>query len=128
MGGWITKNMFYLIVNFEKRYVLLSAVYFRILLVRQPNALHGRMFFLCFTDFIIDLTVKDASTHRDFTVLICSGNSMIEHVYVLKRSAADSSEGTTNNLCSDVTSNTYVLFAFRANDNVIRYAVFFKQR
>ena len=86
------------------------------------------MFLLLFSKIIIYLAIENASPHRDFTVLICSGNSMIEHVYVLKRSSADCAEATANNLCSDVTSNTYVLFAFRANDNVIRYAVFFKQR
>ena len=97
-------------------------------MVWQPNALHGRMFFLCFANIVIDLTKKDTSAHRDFTVLICTGNSMIEHIHVLKRSAADGTERTTNNLCSNVAADTDVLLTLRANDNVIRYAVFFKQR
>ena len=86
------------------------------------------MFFLCFADFIIDLTVKDTSAHRDFTVLICSGDSMIEHTHVLKRSAADGTERTTNNLCSNVATDTDVLLTLRSNNNVVRNSVFFKQR
>ena len=83
------------------------------MVVWQPNALHGRMFFLCLANIVIDLTIKDSSAHRDFTVLICSGNSMIEHIHILKRSAADGTEGTTNNLCSNVATDTYVLLTLR---------------
>ena len=86
------------------------------------------MFLLLFSKIIIYLAIEDMSPHRDFTVLICSGNSMIEHVYVLKRSSANCAEATANNLCSDVATDTNVLLTLGANDNVIRYAVFFKQR
>ena len=93
------------------------------------HTMNGSHFFLLPTDLVVDYTFKHERVGRKSVIFINSGNSMIENVNVFKSNIrCERTKFAVNHFGSDMTTDTDVLLTLGANDNVICYAIFFKQR
>ena len=91
--------------------------------------MNGSHFLLLPTDLVVDYTFKHERVGRKNVIFINAGNSVIEHVNVFESNIRHKrTKFAVNHFGSDVTTDTDVLLTLGANDNVIGYAVLFKQR
>ena len=93
------------------------------------HTMNGSHFFLLLTDLVVDDAFKHERVGRKNVIFINSGNSVIEHVNVFKSNIRRKrTKFTVNHFGSNMASDTDVLLTLWANDNIICYAVLFKQR